>query len=123
LKLINCLLANPSRKTAKTAARKAAPLLALLAIAGIAACAAPAPTAPKRAPEVRAEFMRAHPCPANGRTSGACPGFQVDHILAICAGGADSAANMQWLAVDLHKIKTRSDAAACRRKTVPALYD
>jgi hypothetical protein len=120
---INTLRADPSRKTSKTAALKAAPLLALLAIAGIAACAAPAPTAPKRAPEVRAEFMRAHPCPANGRTSGACPGFQVDHILALCAGGADTATNMQWLAVELHKIKTRSDAAACRRGTVPALYD
>jgi hypothetical protein len=120
---INTLRADPSRKTAKTAARRAAPLLALLAIAGIAACAAQPSATPKRAPEVRAEFMRAHPCPANGRTSGACPGFQVDHILAICAGGADSAANMQWLAVDLHKIKTRSDAAACRRGTVPALYD
>ncbi len=92
----------------------------------LAACAAPAadtPRTPKRDPAQRAEFMRAHPCPATGRGSGACPGYQVDHILALCAGGADAAANMQWLEVELHKIKTRSDAAACRRGTVPALYD
>lgn len=120
---INTLRADPSRKTAKTTARRAAPLLAALAIAGIAACAA-APGAPfKRDPAQRAEFMRAHPCPATGRSVGECPGHQVDHVLALCAGGADTAANMQWLSVELHKIKTRSDAAACRRKTVPALYD
>jgi hypothetical protein len=95
--------------------------LALLA----ACCAAPPPQVrkPVRDPAQRAEFMKSHPCPATGRSVGACPGHQVDHVLALCAGGADTAANMQWLSTELHKIKTRSDAAACRRGTVPALYD
>jgi hypothetical protein len=41
-------------------------------------------------------FQRAHPCPATGKPTGACPGFLRDHIVALCRGGADSAANMQW---------------------------
>jgi hypothetical protein len=67
--------------------------------------------------------MAEHPCPATGRRSGACPGFEVDHVLAICAQGADAPSTMQWLSIELHRIKTRADAAACRRGTVPSLYD
>jgi 5-methylcytosine-specific restriction endonuclease McrA len=37
-----------------------------------------------------------NPCPATGRTSGACPGYVVDHIVPLKRGGADEPANMQW---------------------------
>jgi hypothetical protein len=33
-----------------------------------------------RSPSVKREFQLAHPCPATGRTSGACPGFVKDYI-------------------------------------------
>lgn len=42
------------------------------------------------------EFKKANPCPATGRSAGACPGFVIDHIIALKRGGADSPANMQW---------------------------
>lgn len=79
----------------------------LLAIASTLAGAA------DRSPAARAAFHRTHPCPANGATHGACPGWQVDHIQPLCAGGADTPDNMQWLAVEEHKAKTRKDVAGC----------
>lgn len=62
----------------------------------------------------KAEFRRAAPCPATGAHRGPCPGYQIDHVIALCAGGEDAAANMQWLAVENHKQKTRHDVKFCR---------
>jgi hypothetical protein len=50
----------------------------------------------KRDPKQREAFMKAHPCPSTGKTSGACPGYVVDHVQALKHGGADSPSNMQW---------------------------
>ena len=30
---------------------------------------------------VRAGFQRLNPCPVNGATRGACPGFEADHVI------------------------------------------
>lgn len=62
----------------------------------------------------RAAFVRHHPCPSTGLNRGACPGWEVDHVLALCAGGADSRWNMQWLSVAEHRGKSRTDRAMCR---------
>ena len=43
------------------------------------------------------------------------PGYEVDHITPLCAGGADATYNMQWLSVSAHKHKTRNDVRRCRR--------
>lgn len=69
-----------------------------------------------RDPEVRRAFMKLHPCPSTGKTKGACPGFQVDHVIALVCGGRDSVDNLQWLSVEAHKAKTREDIKNCRRK-------
>jgi 5-methylcytosine-specific restriction endonuclease McrA len=58
---------------------------------------------------VRAEFMRQVPCPATGKTSGPCVGYEADHIVPLCRGGSDTVANMQWLSREQHKLKTRGD--------------
>lgn len=50
----------------------------------------------RRSKAARAEFMRSHPCPSTGKTSGRCPGYIVDHVHALECGGPDSASNMQW---------------------------
>lgn len=50
----------------------------------------------RRDSEQRAKFMRTHPCPSTGKTSGACPGYVVDHRQALKHGGADRPENMQW---------------------------
>lgn len=61
----------------------------------------------KRDPAARREFQRANPCPANGKTSGRCPGYVVDHIRPLKRGGPDVPANMQWQTKAAAKAKDR----------------
>lgn len=79
-----------------------------------AALASGAASAAERSKTVRAEFQREHPCPSTGAKRGACPGYQADHRIALCAGGADRAGNLQWLTVEEHKRKTQQDLIECR---------
>lgn len=76
-------------------------------------CTAPTLAAPRSSSEIAA-FKRAHPCPATGQARGPCGGYQVDHVNPVCAGGADHRDNMQWLTVQEHRWKTRSDLRMCR---------
>lgn len=41
------------------------------------------------------------------------PGYEVDHIMPLCAGGKDSPENMQLLTKEQHKAKTRDDLRRC----------
>lgn len=50
-----------------------------------------------RNPRVIAKFKDIHPCPENGKTSGSCPGWAIDHVIPLACGGCDSVSNMQWL--------------------------
>lgn len=50
----------------------------------------------RRADVLRA-FKKVHPCPATGKTTGACPGWNVDHVISLACGGCDSVGNLQWL--------------------------
>ena len=61
----------------------------------------------KRSAAAKREFMRSHPCPATGKTSGRCPGWVVDHVQALKHGGRDEAGNMQWQTVAAAKAKDR----------------
>ena len=60
-----------------------------------------------RSPEARRAFQASNPCPATGKTSGACPGFVVDHIKPLKRGGADAPGNMQWQTTAEAKAKDR----------------
>lgn len=79
-------------------------------MAHVAMCFANTP----RHPAERAAFMRLHPCPATGRTHGACPGYVVDHVIPLCADGADDPSNMQWQTVAGGKAKDREERRQCR---------
>ena len=50
----------------------------------------------QRSPAARRSFMASHPCPATGKTSGACKGYVIDHVVPQKRGGADAPGNMQW---------------------------
>lgn len=63
---------------------------------------------------VRRAFRRSSPCPATGRTSGACPGYVVDHVIPLCARGIDDPANMQWQDRESAKRKDRAELDQCR---------
>ena len=62
-----------------------------------------------RSPEARRDFQKSHPCPSTGRTSGACPGYVVDHIRPLKRGGADAPSNMQWQTVQAAKEKDKTE--------------
>lgn len=70
---------------------------------------------PRDRAEVRA-FRTANPCPATGLKRGACHGFAVDHIIALCAGGPDKRENMQWISDEDHRFKTLVDVRECRKQ-------
>jgi hypothetical protein len=61
----------------------------------------------KRSPAAKAAFKRSHPCPSTGKTSGACPGYVVDHVRALKHGGADEPSNMQWQTASEAKAKDK----------------
>lgn len=64
--------------------------------------------------QVRA-FRAEHACPATGLHRGACPGYHVDHITPLCAGGPDRPDNMQWITKEDHRFKTLVDVKECRK--------
>lgn len=84
--------------------------LTLLLCAALLSSAAAAP----RSTAVRAKFRKANPCPATGSTSGACPGWQIDHRQALVCGGPDAVENLQWLQIEQHREKTRAEVKLCR---------
>jgi hypothetical protein len=63
----------------------------------------------------KARFAREHPCPATGRRLTSCPGYVIDHVMPLCAGGEDAPANMQWQTVADAKVKDRWERELCRR--------
>ena len=67
-----------------------------------------------RSASVKREFQLTHPCPATGRTSGACPGYVKDHIKALKCGGPDAVSNMQWQTVAEGKAKDKTERIGCR---------
>lgn len=87
-----------------------------LAIFMIAACAINTSASARiaRNSEVLRQFQKQNPCPSTGLTSGKCPGYQIDHIEPLCAGGPDRMDNLQWLTIQEHKWKTRTDVRVCR---------
>lgn len=56
------------------------------------------------------KFRKTHPCPSTGKVKGACPGWNVDHVIALRCGGPDTVGNMQWITVREHKAKTKREA-------------
>src|ERR1017187_3613057 len=65
-----------------------------------------------RSPAARRSFQAVHPCPATGKTSGACPGFVVDHMKPLKCGGAHAPRNMQSETTAAAKAKDRVEYAA-----------
>lgn len=50
-----------------------------------------------RSKSVLHDYQSIHPCPSTGLTTGACPGWALDHIIPLACGGCDAIENLQWL--------------------------
>jgi hypothetical protein len=77
-----------------------------------AAAATPTP----RDPAQRQAYVATHPCPVTGLTTGACPGYVVDHLYPLCAGGADIPDNMGWQEARASYVKDRIERELCACK-------
>ena len=67
-----------------------------------------------RSSAVKHSFQASNPCPANGKTSGGCKGYIIDHETPLACGGADAPANMQWQTAAEAKLKDKTERAGCR---------
>ncbi len=63
----------------------------------------------KRSAAAKNDFKRQHQCPSTGRSSGACPGYVIDHVRALECGGPDTSSNMQWQTVADGKAKDKTE--------------
>lgn len=80
---------------------------ALMGAMAAVALASPRSTAAKRA------FQRAVPCPSTGAHRGSCPGYVIDHVVPLCAGGADAPSNMQYQTISDGRAKDRVERREC----------
>src|SRR2546427_1359357 len=90
--------------------------MSLAAVLLLALAAQPAIAKTYRDSAQRHAFMQQHPCPSTGKIEGRCPGYVVDHIKPLCAGGADHPSNMQWQTVEHARKKHRLEREQCKRR-------
>lgn len=67
-----------------------------------------------RSASVVRQYRAEHACPATGQFTGSCPGFVVDHIVPLCAGGPDHPDNMIWQPKAESLEKDKVEWALCR---------
>lgn len=91
------------------------PLLPSFTAALWLACQAlPANALPRDAQQAQS-FKNTTICPSTGKIEKkVCPGYDVDHKQALMNNGADRPDNMQYLAKDAHKAKTKQDIQDCQ---------
>jgi hypothetical protein len=63
----------------------------------------------ERSAAAKNAFNQQHPCPSTGRSSGACPGYVIDHVRALECGGPDNSSNMQWQTMADGKAKDKTE--------------
>lgn len=62
-----------------------------------------------RSQHAKTSFKKQHPCPSTSKTSGACPGYVIDHVKPLKRGGADAPSNMQWQTKEAAKQKDKTE--------------
>lgn len=80
----------------------------------VAAVFPPDSFAVDRSTTERQRFSKAHPCPVDGiQKYYNCKGYNIDHVVPLCAGGKDEAGNMQWLQIPNKHAKDAVEKASC----------
>lgn len=67
----------------------------------------------ERSAQANGDFRKRNSCPSTGKTTDACPGYEVEHRTPLACGGSDSPSNMQWLTKSANRSK---GAAGCARR-------
>lgn len=68
----------------------------------------------KRSPAAVRAFKKLHPCPSTApHKKATCPGWVVDHVIALACGGPDKPSNMQWQTVADAKAKDKWERKEC----------
>lgn len=91
-------------------------LAALLALAAVCSVARGSDGQIARSQDVARSFRRANPCP-DGPDKGSktrCKGYVIDHVVPLCAGGADAVQNLAWQTRKDAAAKDRAEVALCR---------
>ncbi len=65
--------------------------------------------------EVRRQFQRENPCTPTGVRPGACPGYQIDHVIPLRCGGPDEVGNMQWQTTADARAKDKWERIGCEK--------
>ena len=60
-----------------------------------------------RSEKAKDDFKKSHACPSTGKSSGACPGYVIDHVKPLKRGGPDDPSNMQWQTAAAAKAKDK----------------
>lgn len=57
------------------------------------------------------EFRELYACPSTNKRTGACPRWEIDHVIPLACGGCDTVANLQWLPTTIKRApgKTAKD--------------
>lgn len=88
-------------------------MLRLLILIIVCALSAPANAETVRSSAVRLAFIKTHPCPATGTTTSPCPGYVIDHVIPLCAGGPDEPGNMMWQEIRASYVKDAWERKIC----------
>lgn len=51
--------------------------------------------------DVLRAFRNLYACPSTGLHTGACPGWQMDHVVPLAVGGCDSVSNLAYMPVEI----------------------
>ena len=60
-------------------------------------------------------FVKKYACPVNGKHTQLCPGWVVNYVKPLCAGGPDRITNLQWQTVATAKRKEREAQKMCAK--------
>lgn len=99
------------------------PKLSLFLIAVTLSTSAYSSGSHHRSQSAKREFAQTHPCPSTGERKPSCPGYVLDHVAPLCAGGKDAPSNLQWQEREESLVKDREERRLCARLRRERLKD
>ena len=82
---------------------------------GLLATSRPIEDEPQADTRQKELFVKKYACPVNGKHTESCPGWVVNYVKPLCAGGVDRITNLQWQTVATAKRKEREAQKLCAK--------